>query len=145
MWDKVGCAAGSTNRIESQRLKQEASIFTAELTAILLTLQIISDGHKSNFIIFTDSLSVINIIQRYESTHPIVLKILSWLIQLSSRHKTIQFCWFPSHVDVAGNEAADEASRQIATQGAAPHQDELPCRDYYPTIRASICSSWTNT
>ena len=33
--------------------------------------------------------------------------------QLISRGKDIIFCWIPSHVDIKGNEEADEVSKEV--------------------------------
>ena len=65
-------------------------------------------------------------------------KIHSYIIMLHSRHKAIRICWIPSHVNIEGNERADQLAKQ-----AAQFQDEVtyihhPHIDYYPVIRNAI-------
>ena len=76
------------------------------------------------------------------SDHPIVSKIQAWIIKFHSRHKSMQLCWVPSHINIAGNERAD----QLAKQGALSQDDlayELyPYKDYYPIIKKSVVSKW---
>ncbi|KAA0192492.1 hypothetical protein HAZT_HAZT008053 [Hyalella azteca] len=44
---------------------------------------------------------------------------------------TVTFCWVPGHVRVAGNEAADELSRNASAR-ETPHWNEtVPYRDHY--------------
>ena len=47
--------------------------------------------------------------------HPIVNNIQSWITLLQSRHKTIIFCWVPSHVNIQGDE--NEAKRAAVSNG----------------------------
>ena len=57
---RVGCAVVSDNYSENMRIPDGSSIFTAEAKAIDLALDYIADCEISNnFIIFSDSLSVL--------------------------------------------------------------------------------------
>ena len=75
--------------------------------------------------------------------NPIVSKIRDWLIQLQSRHKTIQLCWFPSHIDIAGNERADQQARAAFTNGVIT-PDAILHRDYYPIIKSAVSYKWNS-
>ena len=57
--DRVGCAAIFNNLTIKQRLPSNASIFTAEITAIDLALDVVCESEDDYFIIFSDSLSVL--------------------------------------------------------------------------------------
>ena len=58
---KVGCAVISDNHSNMQLIPDDPSIFTAEAKAIDLALDFISTCDANNkFIIFSDSLSVLN-------------------------------------------------------------------------------------
>ena len=48
--------------------------------------------------------------------NPLILKLLEKLHHLSSAHKTIHFCWNPSHIAIRGNEAADMAAKESLSQ-----------------------------
>ena len=54
--DRVGCGAIFNNKSIQKRLPSNASIFTAEVTAINLALDAIAESDDDYFIIFSDSL-----------------------------------------------------------------------------------------
>ena len=58
--DRVGCGTIINNLSIKQRLPSNASIFTAEATAIDLALDAITESDDDHFIIFSDSLSFKN-------------------------------------------------------------------------------------
>ena len=61
---KVGCAGISQKKKETlKRLLNEASIYSAETTAIDLAMNIIANHKASKFIIYTDSKSVLLALQ----------------------------------------------------------------------------------
>ena len=145
----VGCAFVAPEHSQSYRLNSSATVFTAELYAILQAIIFISQHASLAFTIFTDSTSSLHAIFQYNNPHPIVSQIQRWLIQLHSLHKTVHFCWSPAHVGIVPNEEADAAARNVATHVGPPHITAIPHRDYYPVIRALILNfwndEWTNT
>ena len=138
----VGCAAVSLGGNRKMKLMDESSIFTAELYGILCALIIASRAHHQNFVIYCDSQSALHVVEHYESTHPIINKIIITLIKLQRSNKTINFCWCPSHVGIAGNEAADREAISAA-EGTLPRANNMiPYRDWYPIIKRKIRESW---
>ena len=96
--------------------------------AILLALTRIS------FIICSDSHSAL---QAFGSLYPpnsLVLKIQRFLCDLHSYHKSVSFCWVPSHVGLPPNE---RAARQTPDINFA-----FPFRDYFRTFQRSIQTTW---
>ena len=65
----------------------ESSIFTAEVCAIDLTLNIISRDKHKKFIIFPDSLSVLTSLENKKLENPLIVKLLSRLDSMSSLKK----------------------------------------------------------
>ena len=57
--NKIACAAVLHKTIHKKALPMKSSIFTAEVCAIDLTLNIISKDKHNKFIIFSDSFSVL--------------------------------------------------------------------------------------
>ena len=95
--DRVGCAAIINNISIKRRLPNNASIFTAEIKAIDLALDAIAESEDDHFIIFSDSLSVLLSLENKKLDNPLVVNLLHKLHLLSTAHKTIFFCWIPSH------------------------------------------------
>ena len=95
----------------SKRLPDKASIFTAELEAIVSALRYIKITTKNNkFVVFGDSKSVLQaLLSKWD--HPTVQTIMRFLVFLHTVHKTVIFCWLPSHMGISGNERADSAAK----------------------------------
>ena len=64
----------------------KSSIFTAEVCAIDLALNIISRNKHNKFIIFSDSLSVLTSLKN-KLENPLIVKLLSRLDSMSSHKK----------------------------------------------------------
>jgi len=78
----------------TKRLPNSASIYTAELYAILLSLNDISKQQHKYYIIFSDSLSslyTIFLIKKLE--YPITRQILLEYHKLTTKSFNILFCW----------------------------------------------------
>lgn len=86
-----------------------ASIFTAEALAILKGIEYAS-YNKGKFVIFTDSLSVIESLKNIYNGNQIVTQIRDQLIKNCNKIKII---WVPSHKGIQGNEFADLAAKNI--------------------------------
>jgi ribonuclease HI len=110
--DFVGCAYVIGTKTCSFSLHPALSIFSAEILAILKALEELSNLDKGNFIIYTDSMSVLqSFTTPNQHSHPVVFEVLNLLNHLGSRGFNIKFCWVPSHVGIEGNELADNAAK----------------------------------
>ena len=138
--DRVGCGAIFNNISFQQRLPSCASIFTAEVTAINLALDAISESDDDYFIIFSDSLSVLLSLHNKKLDNPLILKLLQKFHHLSCAHKTVHFCWIPSHIGIRGNEAADVAAKESLSQDIIASQ--VPYTDLKPHINSFIANKW---
>ena len=105
---------------KSYYLGTHLSIFTAELTAIMMALNFLMDfvNRNKNVVIFVDSLSVLKTLKNFNlKTRPdLVNEIYQLLYQLFNKGSDISFCWIPSHCNILGNEQADKAAKQGAQQ-----------------------------
>ena len=88
-------------------------------------------------LILTDSLSSLLALRSFSPRHPFVHDILSRLTSLDQAGKSVQFCWVPSHVGIAGNERADVAARRAAS---APHTRRLPLSGPWLFTLQLVCS-----
>ena len=138
--DRVGCGLIINNLSIKQRLPSNASIFTAEVTAIDVALDNIAESDDDHFIIFSDSLSVLLSLHNKKMDNPLILQLLQKLHHLSCAHKTIHLCWIPSHISIRGNEAADMAAKESLNQDITASQ--VPYTDLKSHIKHFISSKW---
>ena len=79
-------------------------MFTAEAKAVDLALDFIRISDTNNkFIIFSDSLSVLNAMNNTSSKKPQIQKLLEKCHELLA-NKDIVLCWTSSHIGITGNE-----------------------------------------
>ena len=138
----VGCAATCIYGTTQKRLHPNTSIFSAELYAIVEALNMVEQLPHINFTIFSDSQAAVSASRHYNSHHPIVSTIVTKLTLLQLTYKTIQICWLPSHVDIKGNDEADEAAKRASQSDDPPYNETVPCRDLYPAIKGAIMGLW---
>ncbi|XP_071035183.1 uncharacterized protein [Parasteatoda tepidariorum] len=86
------------------------TIFQAEARAILEAVQIAKNNSR-NTTIWTDSLSALHAIKNYNTTHNIIQKIQSILIN----HPQLEISWIKAHAGHMGNEEADKAAKEAVT------------------------------
>ena len=128
----VGAAViyGPTTRAAS--LPVEASIFSAELYAIRMALQLVIESNGIQFAVFSDSFSALRSLQNSHSSHPLVCRILHTIHSINTSGKFVSLCWVPSHVGIHGNELADRTA--VAAAGRAPENIPLFYKDFYPAL-----------
>ena len=97
----------------SKRLPDKASFFSAELGAIVSALRYIRITGKNNQFVVLVTLQAL--LSKWD--HPTVQTIMRFLVFLHTIHKTIIFCWLPSHMGISGNERADSCSESCTTEG----------------------------
>ena len=70
---EVGCTAVFQNQ---ECLPNESSIYSAEIIAIDLAMNIIANHKSSKFIIFSDSKSIIQALHNKDSLTPLITRLL---------------------------------------------------------------------
>ena len=114
------------------------SIFTAEVCAIDLALNIISEN-KHKFIIFSDLLSVLTSLRNKKLENPLIVKLLNRQDSMSS-HTEIIMRWIPSHIRVSGNERGDLAVKLALD--LSPNNISIPYTDLKPQINKFFLTKW---
>ena len=74
------------------RLRNGCSIFTAEVEAINKALTYVKVSTRRSFVIFSDSMSVLQAIEGQESKNPLVNRVLQACQEILSNGKFITFC-----------------------------------------------------
>ena len=119
----------------------------AELIAIMIGLrncirEVRRGMQFEKIIIFTDSKSSVEILSKWEkSNDPYVRDIADAALELEKGGKQIHIQWIPSHIGIAGNEAADKAAEKAAN---SPTHVNMPLResDYKVWFEANIRKEW---
>ena len=107
-----------------------------------MALKYIQIEPHEKFIIFVDSLSVLQSLKNMKLENPLILQILEQNHQLLTNNKLIIYCWIPSHVNILGNEKADKAAKAALEKEVTPLL--LPYTDMYVNIRQYIKQQWQN-
>ena len=79
----------------------------------------------------------------FNSPHPLVVQAQEWLYLVQRKGHVVNFCWVPAHVDVSGNERADQLARDVV-HSAHPRLCPVPFRDIFPIIRKGVLASWSH-
>jgi ribonuclease HI len=115
------------NIVLTCRLPDNSSIFSAEAHAIILCLDFIDRYDFNRFVVFSDSLSCLQAIHNARWSNPLICEILEKCHLLSVAGKEVHFCWIPSHVDIPGNDRADNEARAALKSPISdcevPHSD----------------------
>ena len=138
--DKVAYAFVTPSFTKLKRIPDGSSIFTAEAYAVLDALQYIKISKFRKFIIFSDSLSLIQAIESPNNKNPIVLSIIKIFCEVFEQKKDVRFCWIPGHVGILGNERADQLAKQALELEISILP--IPYTDKTPTIKSSILNTW---
>ena len=121
------------------RLPNNSSIFSAEVKAIDLALNLAEHSNSNRFIIFSDSLSTLQALSNRQLENPLICSLLERVSQISSTNRLV-FCWLPSHVGIKGNENADRSAKSALN---LPISDfKVPHTDFKSSVLTHIQSSW---
>ena len=143
--DKTGFGFYSEDISASEKIENDASIFTAEVEAIREAIHCINTNPKlknrNNFVIFSDSKSALDSIENQSSRNPLMIDLLDSLQKLRKRNINIEFCWVPSHVGIQGNHKADDKAKDGLDKSQTDYF-KFPYTDYIPKVKTFICEKW---
>ena len=111
----------------------KSSIYSAELRALLLALELIEGSAKKHFIIFSDSLSAMQSLKKTHPDHPLVGEILSLHTNITVHLElSIFFCWVPGHIGIPGNEQVDDLAKLAVNLDSS--EEPMFFKDLKPSI-----------
>ena len=137
---KVASASVCPYGTRSYRLRDGCSILTAEVEAIDKAFKYVKVSSVERFVIFSDSMSVLQASESQESKNLLVNRVLQTCQRILSGNKYITFCWLPSHRDIRGNYADREAKDALSK--AQPEIFYIPCTDDFMKIQPFTSSLW---
>jgi len=121
----------------------KSSVYTAELSAIRMALELIRRLKEKSFVIYSDSLSSLQAIQSFDIINITVFSILKLYTQLTDRGKHVSLCWIPSHVGIKGNEMADNAAKEGIRSVIT--QSKIPPESFFPHISKLCMEEWQDS
>ena len=141
---KAASAALNTRHKRVERLLDNASIFSAELNAFNLALDIIETKYQASgkFLICSDSQSALQALEGDDFHNPFLLAVRERIHYLTTNCSIdLSFLWIPSHIGIKGNEKVDN----LAKKGLSLRHfcdEKLPHSDYKPLIKPYIQNKW---
>ena len=69
-------------------------------------------SQESKFMIFSNSLSALQALEKFKSDHPLLIQVQDMLHKIEIDQKGYSFMWVPEHVGIHGNEVADRAVKE---------------------------------
>jgi len=137
-------AIPSEHVYQQMRLCDYSSVYAAELTAIKEAMQWISqnESESQNFVIFSDSLSVLTSLKRHTSKSRPTLLGEAIEIHNSIALSTVELVWIPSHVDIHGNEIADTLAKEALSISHINSTRYIEIPEVYPMINSYIINKW---
>ena len=141
---KAASAALDKRHRKVDRLIDHASIFSAELNAFNLALDIIETQYESSgkFVICSDSQSALQALEGDDFSNPFLLSVRERIHYLTTNcNIQLSFLWIPSHIGIKGNEKVDTLAKKGLNLRHL-NDEKLPHSDFKPLIKPYIYNKW---
>uniref|UniRef100_A0A1B0GK10 ribonuclease H n=1 Tax=Lutzomyia longipalpis TaxID=7200 RepID=A0A1B0GK10_LUTLO len=128
-----------TKETISRKIKEEISICTVEMIAILYAIIMAIRMKKEKIVILTDSKSAILSLKNLKSE-----KYYESIIhQIAKKNPKIDITlqWIPSHIGIVGNDSADKAAKE-GGESKEIYQVEIPKKENYRISENTILKKW---
>lgn len=141
----VGIIHRQYNIVQKVKLPPESSVFSGECLGIFKALEYIILAKLNNSIIFTDSLSSLQALEKnpfkIKQHNPIIFDIRKLLSICLSKNYNIKFSWIPGHSGIQGNVIADSlANEAISCGDLVPYK--IYCSDLLSIPKLDLDTFW---
>ena len=117
-----------------------SSVFTAVAKAIDLALDFVKNcTYTDKFVIFSDSLSVLQALNHTSSKNSQIQQLLLKHHEISSS-KTIIYCWIPRNIGIYGNEKVDKNAKESLNLDQPDFK--IPFNKFKPFINKYVLNKW---
>lgn len=140
---KVGAAAVFGQRTRQTTLPKVASVYTAEMQALMLACDLIAEDQDhaiGKYLICTDSLSAAQGLLTMDPTNHFMHRLQTRLHFILVRGLEVVVLWIPSHQSIPGNNLADRAAKRASN--GIPAFICCPYTDWYPNIKQAVYARW---
>ncbi|GBP91350.1 Putative 115 kDa protein in type-1 retrotransposable element R1DM [Eumeta japonica] len=125
------------------RLDPFCTVFQADMGMLQRAIRRAKKGKDGLVNIFSNSRSSLEVLTDPGTYHPLVHKARCDISAIVAKGKAVRLFWVRVHVEIAGNERADELARQAAlTKKTATHYDRFPLSHAKKVIRAASLEEW---
>lgn len=112
MNNRTGYSVCHNQSVIKKRMNGACSIFHAEYLAVITALTIIKNQNSiKEYVICSDSLSVILNIQKNRINNKLKDKVQLLNKEIEAKGSSVIFMWIPSHIGIPGNEKADREAK----------------------------------
>lgn len=135
-------AVGQQWRI-AEKTNQNVTITNAELMAIREAMRRCTTDQIKSAVILTDSKTACNMIAKQENakTNHLIWEIYQWYQKIQTQKGQVTIQWIPSHVQIKGNELADQLANQ-KTETTQDNFETLTLGDAILLAKEEIWNSW---
>ena len=103
-------------RFKSQiilKLSDKLSVYSTELSAIIVGLQWVEQVKPNRVVICSDSSSALkSIMSTRTDREDLLVEIYTLLYRLKAEGIVVYFCWVPAHIGIVGDEKADRLAKE---------------------------------
>ena len=125
----------------SARITDGLSVYTSELTALRLAAECLSETESGrDVVVYSDSLSSLVSLSSCRRGDTLVDEVLKTLNSIKNRRLTL--VWIPSHVGLAGNEAADRLAKVGLESANVDVKVKVSAQDKQGKISEYITAMW---
>ena len=100
--------------MSNKALAQQTSIYTEEVCAIKLAIDIINDNNIRRAVIFSNSCSAVTKMETVQFDNQFMRQLQHQIYANKRTGYQTQICWIPGHCNIIGKEKADLAAKQAA-------------------------------